>query len=112
MPLRVLLFKVLANEARLKIVEALADGEKTVTELCNHTREEQTRVSHELRCLLVCGFVNFRREGRQIRYSLNTQTVLPILRAADSHVGKFVERMKSCDMLSEARSMKVHEVAV
>ena len=103
----VLVFKVLSNEVRLKLIEALRDGERDVTELCSAIREEQTRVSHELRCLTVCGFANFRREGKRVIYSLNSKTVLPILDAAEKHVKRFGERMEGCDMISDAKKILV-----
>jgi len=109
---RVLLFKVLSNEVRLKLVDALVNGERTVNELCKAIEEEQTRVSHELRCLVVCGVVNYRRDGRQIEYSLNKRSVLPILAAAEKHVEKFGERMEGCEMISEARRMKISAIKV
>ena len=109
---RVLLFKVLANPVRLRLVEALSGGEMSVSELVRAVRESQARVSHELRCLSVCGLVNFKREGKFVFYSLNEATVLPILRAADKHVEKFTDRMKGCDMISEAKRMMVHELTV
>jgi len=110
--LRVLLFKALANDVRLRIVEALTDGEKSVGELCDEIGEHQTRMSHELRCLLVCGFVGYRRDGKRIVYSLNRRTILPILEAADRHASEYGERMKGCDLVSEAKRMKVHELKV
>ena len=105
---QVLVFKVLSNHVRLKLIEALHDGEKDVGGLCSFIREEQTRVSHELRCLSVCGFVNFRRDGKRIIYSLNAKTILPILDAAEYHVERFGERMKGCDMISEAQKIIVN----
>lgn len=107
----VLVFKVLSNQVRLKLIEALRDGERDVSELCSEVREEQTRVSHELRCLTVCGFANFRREGKRIIYSLNSKTVVPILDAAAKHVEKFGERMSGCDMISVAKKITVAQIA-
>lgn len=109
-PARVLLFKILANSIRLRLIETLRTGEKSVGELCSEVGEEQTRVSHELRCLTVCGLVNQKREGKRIIYSLNRETVLPILGAADRHASKFAGRLKGCDMISEARKMQIPKV--
>lgn len=103
----IFVFKVLSNQIRLKLIEALRGGEKDVGELCKSVDEEQTRVSHELKCLTVCGFANSRRDGKRIIYSLNTKTVLPILEAAQRHIEKFEERMEGCDMISEAQKMTV-----
>jgi DNA-binding transcriptional ArsR family regulator len=107
----VLLFKVLSNQIRLKLIETLRDGEKDVGELCRITREEQTRVSHELRCLTVCGFANSRREGKRMIYSLNSsKAIISILEAAEKHVEHFGERMKGCSMISEAQKMIIRVV--
>lgn len=103
---RVLLFKALANDVRLRLIEALGSGEKSVNELCVEIQEHQTRVSHELRCLTVCGLVDHRRDGKYIIYSLNDQTVVPLLKAADRHVGRFISRMKGCDLLNETKKIK------
>ncbi len=108
----VLLFKVFANDVRLKLIEALTSGEKSVGELSEETGQMQTRVSHELRCLTVCGIVNFRREGKQIIYSLNERTVLPILETAEKHAEKFAERMSGCEIISDARRMTVRALTV
>jgi ArsR family transcriptional regulator len=109
---KVLLFKALGNDVRLSILEELSRGALSVNEICKAIEEQQTRVSHELRCLTVCGFVNYRREGKNVLYSLNRNTVLPILRAADRHAGKFAERIKGCEMVSEAKRITVHELTV
>lgn len=105
---KVLLFKVFANSVRLGVIEALDTGQMSVNELCRAVGESQTRISHELRCLTVCGIVNFNRQGKSVIYSLNKTTVLPILRAVEKHVGKFGERMKGCEMISEAKRVTIH----
>ncbi len=108
----VLLFKVFANDVRLKLIETLTSGEKSVSELSEETGEMQTRISHELRCLTVCGVVNYRREGKRIIYSLNKRTVLPILETAEKHAETFADRMKGCEIISDARRMTVHALTV
>jgi ArsR family transcriptional regulator len=109
---REFLFKILSNEVRLQLIEALHEGEKSVGELCNAIEEEQTRVSHELHCLMVCGFVNYRRDGKRIIYSLNGKTVIPLLESADRHIENFGERMKSCNTISDARRVIINELSI
>jgi ArsR family transcriptional regulator len=106
----VLLFKVLSNEVRLKLIDALEEGDKSVGELCECIEEDQTRVSHELKCLVVCGLANYRRDGKRIIYSLNRRSVLPILKAAANHAEKFADRMRGCEMVSEAKRIVVRGV--
>lgn len=108
----VLLFKVLGNDTRLKILESLRRGEKSVGDICGDLALDQARVSHELRCLTACGFCNFRREGKKIIYSLNDKTVLPITEAAKSHVEEFGERIRQCELITDARNMLVRELTL
>ncbi len=107
-----LLFKVLSNSTRLKIAASLIGGKKSVSEICTETGTDQARVSHELRCLTVCGLVDFARDGKQVIYSLNRETVLPILEAAGEHVKRFGDRMGSCDIISEAKRVKTGDVTL
>ncbi len=109
---KVLLFKALGNQVRLRILETMYGREMSVNELCEMVKEEQTRVSHELRCLTVCGLVDYRRDGKRAIYSLNQKTVLPLLEAADRHVERFAERIKGCEMVSDAKRITVDELTI
>jgi ArsR family transcriptional regulator len=64
------LLRCLADEARLAIVQALADGERCVSELVDHTGKERTNVSHHLAELRSCGLVVDERDGRRVNYRL------------------------------------------
>lgn len=65
------LFGCLADEARLGIVQALADeGELCVSELVDRVGKEQTNVSHHLSELRSCGLVVAERDGRRKDYRL------------------------------------------
>ncbi len=108
-PFSSLLFKVLAGETRLRIALSLVDGDRSVSSICEKTGLEQPRVSHELRCLATCGLVKFSKEGRHVVYSLNKETILPILEAADEHVKIFGERIGRCDTVSEAKRVSIYD---
>ncbi|MCB9944227.1 MAG: helix-turn-helix transcriptional regulator [Geminicoccaceae bacterium] len=62
--------KALAHEGRLMILCHLASGEKSVGELEELLRIRQAAVSQQLARLRFAGFVNSRREGKVIYYSL------------------------------------------
>jgi ArsR family transcriptional regulator len=96
-----LFFEALANETRLKIVLSLRSGPKCVKEICKETRLEQSRVSHNLKCLTNCGFVNVRRHGKNRVYSLNETTVVPILKLIDRHIKKHRAHLIKCEVLKE-----------
>jgi ArsR family transcriptional regulator len=63
-------FKVLAEPARLDILNVLRGGELTVTELVAETGLGQANVSKHLRLLHAHGFVARRKEGVSVYYSV------------------------------------------
>ena len=63
-------FKVLAEPARLEILNRLRNGERTVTELVEQTRLGQANVSKHLKLLHAHGFVARRKEGVSVYYRL------------------------------------------
>ena len=69
-------FKVLAEPARLESLNALKNGELTVTELVDRTGLGQANVSKHLQLLLSHGFVERRREGLFAYYELADKDVL------------------------------------
>jgi ArsR family transcriptional regulator len=63
-------FKVLAEPARLEILNVLRGGELTVTDLVRETGLGQANVSKHLRLLHAHGFVARRKEGVSVYYAL------------------------------------------
>jgi len=63
-------FKVLAEPARLGILNVLRGGERTVTDLARETGLGQANLSKHLRLLHAHGFVARRKEGVSVYYSL------------------------------------------
>ena len=63
-------FKVLAEPARLEILNRLRGGERTVTELVGETGLGQANVSKHLRVLHAHGFVARRKAGVSVYYAL------------------------------------------
>jgi ArsR family transcriptional regulator, virulence genes transcriptional regulator len=64
------LLRALANEQRLLILCALAEGEATVAGLNTAVELSQSALSQHLAVLRTGGIVDTRREGQQIYYSL------------------------------------------
>jgi DNA-binding transcriptional ArsR family regulator len=71
-------FKVLAEPARLEILNTLKGGELTVTELVERTGLGQANVSKHLQLLLTHGFVQRRRDGLFVYYELADKNVLKL----------------------------------
>ena len=63
-------FRVLGEPARLDILNALRDGERTVSELVETTGLGQANVSKHLQLLHATGFVKRRKEGLFVHYGL------------------------------------------
>lgn len=78
------LFRSLGDPSRLAIVAHLALGEHRVVELTEHLGLAQSTVSAHLKCLLDCGIVAVRAQGRASVYSLAVpDQVLAVLEAAE-----------------------------
>jgi DNA-binding transcriptional ArsR family regulator len=94
-----LFFKAISNKTRFRIIQSLRDGPKNVTQLVKITGFEQSRVSHNLRCLVECGFVTKERVGKNVIYKINRDTILPILELMDKHIEKYVKHLVDCGLL-------------
>lgn len=77
------LFQGLADISRLLILHALADGPRNVSEIVEATGLTQSNVSNHLSCMLGCGLVERRREGRFVYYSHAAGDVTTLLELAD-----------------------------
>ncbi len=67
------LFRGFGDPSRLAIVCHLALGEHNVRDLTEHLGLAQSTVSAHLRCLLDCGMVTVRAQGRASVYALAAQ---------------------------------------
>jgi len=94
--LRARFFRVLGDPKRLKILEFLLDGEKTVGEIVDFLQASQGRVSNHLACLRWCGFVGTRRDGKYVYYRLADPRVRDVVRLADSIIGDNAAAIASC----------------
>jgi ArsR family transcriptional regulator len=71
-------FKALAEPARLRILDALRDGELTVGELVGRTGLNQANLSKHLQLLHTLAFVSRRKDGLFVRYSLRSDDVFSL----------------------------------
>jgi DNA-binding transcriptional ArsR family regulator len=77
------LFRSFAEPSRLLIVDALRDGERTVSEICEATGLSQPNASNHLACLLGCRLVERESRGRFAYYSLADSRVTALLALAE-----------------------------
>jgi DNA-binding transcriptional ArsR family regulator len=71
--------RALGNPARLRIVNILSAGERTVSELCALSGLKQSLVSQQLRILRYSNIVQSRKEVPHIFYSLKERNVIRML---------------------------------
>src|SRR4030067_3389683 len=76
-------FRGFADPTRLAILECLREGEKIVTEIAQETGQSQSNISNHLSCLLECGLLKNRREGKNISYSIRNETVKELMENSD-----------------------------
>ena len=80
------LFKVFSDTTRIKILYALMGRELCVADIAEATATSQSAVSHQLRTLKQSHLVKFRRDGRNILYSLADDHVYTMLNQGMSHI--------------------------
>ena len=77
------LFRALGDATRLGVLELLAEeGELHQMELVRRLGASQNRVSEHMSCLVWCGFVQSRTEGRRTLYRVTNRKVGSLLAQA------------------------------
>ena len=82
------LFKGFADSTRVQILFLLAARELCVTDIAEAVDLSQSAISHQLRLLKQMHLIKFRREGKNILYSLADDHVKTILEMGLEHVLK------------------------
>ena len=89
-------FRGLGDPTRLRILEALAEGERSVGELVELIGAPQPKVSGHLACLRWCGFVESRREFRTVHYRIADERVEAMIALARSLLQNNAEHVAAC----------------
>jgi DNA-binding transcriptional ArsR family regulator len=104
-------FKVLANPTRLAILEALRKEPRSVTEIAEILKQEQSMISHNLGPLEKCGFVFSERKEKRRIYSLNKETAGRLFDLFDYHAQKYCPTQGSCLTERGLRQMRKKEAS-
>lgn len=81
-------FRLLTDPGRLRLIAALlAAGELCVCDLAEATGLSQTACSHNLRLLRAQRLVRYRKQGRNVYYTLDDDHIRVLLEVALQHVG-------------------------
>ena len=79
-------FGTLADSTRLRLLSVLAIQEQCVCDLATLLRMSESAVSHQLRVLRTKHLVKYRKQGRNVYYSLADSHVTNLYREVDDHL--------------------------
>ena len=79
-------FKALSDPTRVRIVSLLSEAELCVCDLAAALGMSQSAVSHQLRSLRDLRLVRWRRQGKQIYYTLDDEHVAELFRLGLDHL--------------------------
>lgn len=80
------LFKVFGDSTRIKILYVLVESDMSVADIAQALNMTQSSISHQLRVLKQSRLVRFRREGKNIVYSLADDHVHTIMSQGLEHL--------------------------
>ena len=79
-------FNALADPSRLRLMSALAKQELCVCDLAAAVKVSESAVSHQLRILRSQRLVKYRREGRNVYYSLADRHIISLYQEVSEHL--------------------------
>ena len=80
------LFKAMGDATRLRILQALEQGEMCVCDLAVYLEISESAVSHQLRLLRQLHLVTNRREGPVLYYRLDDDHISQLVRLGLEHI--------------------------
>lgn len=80
------LFKAFGDPTRVQILSLLLQRERCVGDIAEAVQISQSAISHQLRILKQMDLIKFRRDGKNILYSLADDHVRTILEMGLEHV--------------------------
>ena len=96
------LLKALAHPDRIRIFEALAEGEKTVSEIVDMLGAKPAMTSRHLAVLRSAGLVSSRKDGLNVYYANKMPCMLNMLACVDQAVCAIAdEHVKAAACLSK-----------
>ena len=94
-------FKALAHPLRIRVLDALRQGEVGVNDLCARLNAEQSHLSQQLAVLRSRNIVEGRKEGNNVFYSVRDPEVFRLLDVAKKIFNNHLIDIR--DMLSQLR---------
>ena len=96
-------FRVLGHPARIRVLELLRDGERTVAELIPDVGLEASHLSQQLGALRRAGIVESRKEGGTVIYSATDERIFELLAVAKAFLTARMAQNR--DLLAELEAL-------
>ena len=80
------LFKIIGDETRTKILFALDQNEMCVCDIANVLGMSKSSISHQLKTLKLSGIVKFRKEGKEVYYTLDDEHIKELFEVGIEHI--------------------------
>ena len=93
-------YRALGDPTRLDLLEFCAEGERTGSECVERTGLSQGRVSAHLACLVTCGLVSVRRQGRFAYYRVTDPRVAELVGIGQEVVADHAASIAACVRVS------------
>lgn len=88
----------IAEKNRLKILQCLRSGAKTVNEIVELLDGSQSNISQHLACLRGCGVIQKRQEGKYCYYSLANAHIEALLNMLDTIMNDIGCEVSCCQL--------------
>lgn len=79
-------FKIIGDPTRTKILFALDQKEMCVCDIANVLGMTKSSISHQLATLRNVGIVKYRREGKEVYYTLDDEHIKQVFEIAIEHI--------------------------
>lgn len=79
-------FSVLSEPTRLRIMHAICEQEKTVSQIVEELGATQTNISRHLNLMHTSGVLARRKDGKQVYYRAADPAMLEICRSVCNHI--------------------------
>ncbi len=77
--------RILGDKTRVSMISILSGGKSSVGDLCDKLDLPQPTVSHHLALLRLSRVVDRKRQGREMHYTLNHESLAPVKQFLDAH---------------------------
>ncbi len=79
-------FKIIGDQTRTKILFALDQNEMCVCDIANVLNMSKSSISHQLAILRKSGIVKYRKEGKEVYYTLDDEHVKQVFEVGIEHI--------------------------